>query len=86
MNFQKKGHMFWGLILAGAIALILWQLGKWNMTVLIGLIGLAVLGFLFPPAAIAVGLLILAYLLIANGAVLFHKWFAYIGKKGATKS
>lgn len=80
-----KRHTFTGLLIAGLIGLILWQLGKWSMPALYALIGLAILGFVYPPAAIVIGLLALAYLLLPNVSVLANKWFG-VFKTQKTKS
>ena len=64
--------MKWGgLGLALIIAACLWALGQVSPAALVGLLVLAMLGFVFPPAALAIGGIVLLVLLMVHGQPIF---------------
>ena len=64
--------MKWGgLGLALIIAACLWALGKVSPAALVGLLVLSMLGFVFPPVALAIGGIVLLVLLKVHRQPIF---------------
>ena len=64
--------MKWGgLGLAIVIAAFLWALGQVSPAALVGLLVLALVGFVFPPVALAIGGIVLLVLLMVHGQPIF---------------
>lgn len=88
INRRPRGmDIGWPLLVAGLIALMLWQLGKLSQSAGIALAALVLLSIFVPALGLGLGILIAAYLLIANGAGFSQKIAGVFGpKKGGKKA